>query len=163
MNRHERRAASRKSRDLSNGPSVNTPAALYEAGMRHLRAEQYLDAQLCCQQALEADPDHADTLHLMGLLSFHATQYDLAVEWFSRANRQEAKPQYLASLGTALQNLGRFEEAFQVFDQAVQLKPDVGVLWKFRGNVLAKLDRRDQAVLSYQQVLKLDPRDRDVA
>jgi tetratricopeptide (TPR) repeat protein len=163
MNRHERRATKRKSRGLSSGPSVDTPAALYESGMRHLRAEQYLDAQLCCQQALEADPDHADTLHLMGLLSFHAAQYDLAVEWFSRANGQEAKPQYLASLGTALQNLGRFEEALEVFDKAVQLKPDVGVLWKFRGNALVKLDRRDQAILSYQQVLKLDPRDRDAA
>jgi len=163
MNRRERRATARKSRGISSGPGANTPAALCEAGMRHLRAEQYLDAQLCCQQALEADPDHADTLHLMGLLSFHAAQYDLAAEWFSRAVRKDAKPHYLASLGTTLQNLGRFEEAFQVFDKSVQLKPDAAVLWRFRGNVLVNLDRRDQAVLSYQQALKLDPRDRDAA
>lgn len=131
--------------------------------MRHLRAEQYLDAQLCAQQALGADPDHADTLYLMGLLSFHAEQYDLAAEWFSRAVRQDAKPQYLGSLGTALQNQGRFEEAFEIFDKAVRLKPDAAVLWKFRGNVLVNLDRRDQAILSYQHALKLDPRDRTAA
>ncbi len=99
----------------------------------------------------------------MGLLSFHAAQHDLAVEWFARAVRQDAKPQYLASLGTTLQSQGRFEEALQVFDKAVQLKPDAAALWKFLGNVLVKLDRRDQAVLSFQHVLKLDPRDRDAA
>jgi tetratricopeptide (TPR) repeat protein len=163
MNRRERRADARKSRGISSGPGANTPAALCEAGLRHLRAEQYLDAQLCCQQALAADPDHADTLHLMGLLSFHAVQYDLAAEWFSRAIRRDAKPQYLASLGTTLQNQGRFEEALQVFEKAVQLKPDAAVLWKFRGNVLVNLDRRDQAVLSLQHALKLNPRDRDAA
>ncbi len=99
----------------------------------------------------------------MGLLSFHAAQYDLAVEWFSRAIRQDAKPQYLASLGTALQNQERFEEAFQVFDKAVQLKPDAAVLWKFRGNALVSLERRELAVLSFQQALKFDQRDREAA
>jgi tetratricopeptide (TPR) repeat protein len=99
----------------------------------------------------------------MGLLSFHAAQYDLAVEWFARAIRQDAKQQYLLSLGFALQNQGRFEQALQVFDKAVQLKPDTAQLWKLRGNVLVKLDRRDQAVLSFQHALKLDPRDRDAA
>ena len=163
MNRRERRAAGGKSRDVEGGSAAGTPAALCEAGLRHLRAEQYLDAQLCCQQALEADPEHAETLHLMGLLSLHAAQHDLAVEWFARAIRRDAKPQYLASLGTTLQSRGRFEEALQVFDKAVQLKPDSAALWKFLGNVLVQLDRRDQAVLSFQHVLKLDPRDRDAA
>src|SRR5271167_3758885 len=151
MNRHERRAAARKSQAISSSPGVTKAAALYEAGLRHLRAEQYLDAQLCCQQALAADPDHADSLHLMGLLSFQAAHYELAVEWFSRAVRQDAKPQYLLSLGTALQNQGRFEEALQAFEKAAELKPDAAVLWKFVANALVKLNRPDQAVAGFQR------------
>jgi tetratricopeptide (TPR) repeat protein len=119
MSRRDRRAAARKSRTNSNGAGVGTPAALCEAALRHLRAEQYLDAQLCCERALAVDSDHADTLHLMGLLSVHAAQTDLAVEWFARAIRQDAKPQYLASLGIALQSQGRFEEALKAFDKAI--------------------------------------------
>jgi tetratricopeptide (TPR) repeat protein len=163
MNRRERRVAARKPQGSANSVRADTAEALCEAGFRHLRAEQYLDAQLCCQQALAIEPDHAEALHLMGWLSFQVAQYDAAVEWFSRAIRTDAKPQYLASLGTALQNLGRFEEALQVFDKAVQLKPDAAALWKFLGNVLIRLDRREQAVLSFQHALKLDPRDRDAA
>ena len=70
MNRHERRATVKKSQTVANGPG--RAAVLYETGMGHLRAERYLDALLHCQQALAADSDHADALHLMGLLSLHA-------------------------------------------------------------------------------------------
>src|SRR3984957_15440649 len=157
MTRRVRRAAARKSQTASNGAS--SAAALCEAGRRHLRAEQYLDAQLCCQQALAADSNHADALHLMGLLSVHAAQYDLAVEWFARAIRREAKPQYLASLGVALQSQARFEEALRTFEKAIQLKPDDAELWQHLGNVLVDLNRPDQALLSFQHALKLNPRD----
>jgi tetratricopeptide (TPR) repeat protein len=151
MNRRERRASGQRSRAGSAG-------ALYEAGLRHLRAEQYLDAQICCQQALATDPNHADSLNLMGMLSLHAKQYDHAIEWAARALQQAPKPGYLVTLGSALQNLGRLEEALKAFDKAVQLKPDVAELWKNLGNVLVELERPAEALLSFQHVLTLDPR-----
>ena len=154
MNRQERRAAGRKSQTGEPG----SPAALYEAGLRHLRAGQYLDAQICCQQALATDSNHADSLNLMGMLSLHAKQYDHAVEWGARALRQMPKPEYLVTLGTALQSQGRLEEALKAFDKAVQLKPDVAELWKNLGNVLLALERPADALLSFQHILTLDPR-----
>jgi tetratricopeptide (TPR) repeat protein len=155
MNRRDRRAA-RKSQLSPNGPVAGTPAALYEAGLHHMGAGRYLDAQLCCQQALELDANHADTLHLMGLLSFQAAQYDLAVEWMVRAIRQQPKPDYLSNLGRALQRLGRHDEALKSFDKAAQLKPDDAELWKSIGNVFVDLGRPAEALLSFQHVLKLD-------
>jgi tetratricopeptide (TPR) repeat protein len=154
MNRRERRAAGQKSEAGQSG----SPAALYDAGLRHLRAEQYLDAQISCQQALATDSDHADSLNLMGMLALHAKQYDHAVEWVARALRQVAKPEYLVTLGTALQSQGRLEEALKAFDKAVQLKPDVAELWKNLGNVLMALQRPAEALLSFQHILTLDPR-----
>ena len=130
MNRRERRtAAARGPQTKPPSPGPNTPAACYEAGLRHMRAGQYLDAQICCQQALAIDPGHAETLHLMGLLSLQSEQYDHAVEWISRALRQDPKAEYLYSLGTALRQQGRLEDALKAFDKAVQLKPDKAELW----------------------------------
>jgi tetratricopeptide (TPR) repeat protein len=154
MNCQERRAAGRKSQARESA----SPAALYEAGLRHLRAEQYLDAQICCQQALATDSNHADSLNLMGMLSLQAKQYDHAVEWVARALRQDPKPEYLVTLGSALQNQGRLEEALKAFDKAVQLKPDVAELWKNLGNVLVALERPAEALLSFQHILTLNPR-----
>ena len=93
----------------------------------------------------------------MGLLCLDANQHDHAIEWIARAIRQDAKAEYLTSLGTALQQQGRHEEALKAFDKAVQLKPDVGELWKNLGNVLLDLKRPDDALLSFQHALKLDP------
>jgi tetratricopeptide (TPR) repeat protein len=163
MNRRERRVAARKPQTGLSRADASSPAALCEAGSRHLRAGRHLDAQLCCQQALEIDAGHADTLHLMGLLSFEAGQYDLAVEWMVRAIRQQPKPDYLSNLGSTLQRLGRHEEALKAFDKAAQLKPDDAELWKKIGNVLVDLERPAEALLSFQHVLKLDPRHWDAA
>jgi tetratricopeptide (TPR) repeat protein len=161
MNRRDRRAASKNSGKtpgtVQKASTPGTPAALCEAGLHHFRAQRHLDAQLCCQQALELDPDHADTLHLMGLLSLHARQYDHAVAWISRAIRQDPRPDYLVSLGTTLQEQGRYEEALKVFDKAIQLSPDNAELWRQRGDILVQLQRHDQALPSYQHVLTLNP------
>ena len=124
-----------------------------------MRAGRPLDAQMRCEQALAADPAHADSLHLMGLLSLQSQQYDHAVEWISRAIQQNPKPGYLVSLGTALRRQGRHDEALQVYDKAIQLKPDYGQLWKKLGEALIDLGRRPDALLAFQHVLKLDPHD----
>jgi tetratricopeptide (TPR) repeat protein len=162
MNRRHRRAATRQSQTTS-GAGLANAAALYEAGLGHMRAGRYLDAQICGQQALALDSDHADTLHLMGLLSLHAKQPDQAVEWISRAIRRDPKPVYLTSLGTTLLDQGRREEALQVFDKAVQLKPDDADLWRNLGDALVEAGRSGEAILAFQQALKLNPRHWDAA
>jgi tetratricopeptide (TPR) repeat protein len=147
----------------SRARSFGKPAVLYEAGVRHLRAGAPLDAQLCCQQALAMDPHHADAMHLMGLITLHANRHDLAIEWISRAIKQEPKPEYLTSLGNTLLKQGRGEEALKTFDKAVQLRPDSAELWKNLGDALQKLERPDEALLTYQHALKLDPHNAEAA
>jgi Flp pilus assembly protein TadD len=164
MNRRERRAGARKAPMTSSRPgTAATPAEIHEAGVRHMRAGQHLDAQICCQQALALDATHADSLHLMGLLSFHAGQYDHAAEWLVRAIRQDPRPEFLSSLGLALRQQGRNEEAFKVFDKALQLKPDGAEVWTHRGQVLVDLGHQADAILSFQHAYKLRPREWDVA
>ena len=178
MNRRERRAAAaaaKKSKAASadtESASADTksasadstsPAALCEAGFRHLGAERYLDAQVCCQRALAADPNYGDALNLMALLSLQSGQYELAAEWASRAIMQSAESHYFLSLGTIRRRQGRLEEALRAFDRAVQLKPDSAECWRNFGNVLVDLNLLEQAVLSFQHALKYDATDWEAA
>jgi len=158
MNRRARRA---KKSNIDAG--ALTPAAQCEAGHRYLQSGQALEAQLCCQRALAADPDHAGALHLMGLIAFRDKQYDHALEWMARAIAKDPKPDYLASLGAILSRQRRHEEALKAFDKAVQLKPDDASLWKQLGEALLALQRHHHALLSFQHVLKLNPRQQDAA
>ena len=85
MNRRERRAAEAEAKKSKAAPAdSSSPTGLCEAGFRHLEAERYLDAQVCCQRALAADPNYGDAMNLMALLSLQSTQYELAAEWASR-------------------------------------------------------------------------------
>src|ERR1700739_609323 len=96
VNRREFEAATETSPVAASDAA--SPALLYEAGLRHLQAGEYLDAQRCCQQALMGVSNHATSLILGGGVAPKAAHYDLAVEWFARAIRREAKPEFLASL-----------------------------------------------------------------
>jgi pentatricopeptide repeat protein len=156
MSRGEHQTAG-QAQPIPAGSGAGTPATLYATGLAHLRAGRNLDAQLCCQQSLAIDDNHADTRHLMGLLCLDAKQHDHAVEWISRAIRLEPKAEYLTTLGTTLQQMGRHEDALKAFDKAVQLKPEVGELWKNLGNVLVDLQRPNDAILSFQHALTLAP------
>jgi tetratricopeptide (TPR) repeat protein len=158
MNRRERRA--QKSRTDTHALNA---AAHCEAGHRALQAGQALDAQLCCQRSLAADPDHAPALHLMGLIAFNGGHLDHALAWISRAIARAPKPDYVASLGTTLSRQGRHEEALKAFDKAVQLAPEDAELWKQLGEALLELKRFDHALLTFQHVLKLDCRNQYAA
>ncbi|HLG84983.1 MAG TPA: tetratricopeptide repeat protein [Bradyrhizobium sp.] len=156
MNDPERPADDKTAR--AEEPAVlPTAGELYLTALGHMRAGRYGDAAACCRETLARDADHADTLNLFGLLALQAEQYDHAVEWISRAIRQEPKPFYLTSLGTCLSRQGRHEEALQAFDKAVQLKPDDANLWHDLGNALVALGRDSEAVLSFRHGLALNP------
>jgi tetratricopeptide (TPR) repeat protein len=162
MNRNQRRAVA-KSAKITPGPRATTPAALCELGFNFLKAGQVAEAEGCSRQALTQQPDHADALHLMGIVAFRKQQYNHAVGWIAGAIRQVPKPEYLLSLGNALQQSGRLEEALKAYDRGVMFEPEDAELWKCMGNVLVKLERSDEAVLSFQHALKFNPRHLEAA
>jgi len=169
MDRREHRAAAQDSDEGQESNKdygdfgVPAPAELYQAGLAHMQAGRNLEAQLCCQRALAADPDHMDSLHLMGLLSLQAQQYDHAIEWIARANQQDVKADYLFGLATALAQQGRHQQAFKAFDRAVEIRPDDADLWLSRGDALANLGKPVEALSSYQRALELNPGCADAA
>ena len=105
-----------------------------------------LDAQVCAQQALTADPEHADSLHLMSLITIDAQHFDLAAEWARRAVAQDPKPQYLFTLGSVLRQQKQFEEALAAFEHAARLKPEAVDLWRAVANVMVDLNQTDRAI-----------------
>ncbi|MGJ4944540.1 tetratricopeptide repeat protein [Bradyrhizobium sp. HKCCYLS1011] len=163
MSRRERRAAARGSKKTSQESGPSTPAALHAAGLAHLQAARLLEAQRCCEQALAIDPNHTDSMHLMGLLSLQLGQHDHAIAWIAGAISSDPKAGYVSSLGLALLGAGRLEDALKAFDKAASLEPENALHWKNLGAVLAEMDRPDEALLSLQQALSLSAQCVDAA
>jgi tetratricopeptide (TPR) repeat protein len=158
MKRRERRAAAaKKSKPDPNARAANDGPAVYAAVIGEMRAGRYLEAQNRCRQALEVSPEHPDLLHLMALVCFNARQFDHAVEWASCAIGTDPKPTYLTTLGTALLNLRRHDDALKVFDQAIQLKPDDADPWSNFGDALVEAGCAADAILCFRRAFEIDP------
>src|SRR5579864_7171726 len=153
MNRQQRRAAAK----VDKLPS-RSPAALIESGLRYLQSGQFSEAEKCCHEILANDPDHADSFHLLGLISANTEKYDQAVEFFGSAIRKNPNnADYFSNLGTILQRQGRFDEALKSFDLALSLKLDSADTWIKLGNVLQRQERFEEAILAYDRALEIDP------
>ncbi len=63
--------------------------------------------------------------------------------------------------GTALGNLGRYEEAIASYDEALKIKPDNDEAWNNRGIALFNLGRLEEAIASYDEALKFKPDDHE--
>jgi len=146
-----------------NALAADEVVAVHDAVVDELRAGRLLEAQSLCLRALERGADTPELLHLMAQVSLAAGQFDHAVEWASRAIRKHPDPAYLTTLGTALRGQGRRDEALQVFDKAVQLRPDDAELWSVLGNALVEAGRLSDALLCFRHALSLDPRRGDAA
>jgi len=157
MNRRERRAAAKKGKLDLNARVGAGVVAIHDAVIGEMRAGKLLQAQSRCQQALEGSPENPELLHLMALVCFNARQFDNAVEWSSRAIRKDPKPGYLSTLGTALLNLGKVDDALKVFERAVQLKPGEAGLWSNFGDALILADRSSDAAPCFRRAFEIDP------
>ena len=73
------------------------------------------------------------------------TEYDpmLAVEWNDK--------------GGNFNSMGRFEEAIQCFDRAIEIYPRYSFPWNNKGNSLRHLGRFDEALQCYDIAIEIDP------
>jgi tetratricopeptide (TPR) repeat protein len=153
MNGQNRRATSQ----AANSPN-RSPAILIESGLRYLQSQQYAEAEKCCREILADDPDHAESFHLLGLISAGTNKYDEAIGFFAQAIRKNPNnADYFSNLGTMLQRQDRFEEALKSFDLALALKPDSTDTWLKIGAVLLRQERFEEALLAHDHALKIAP------
>jgi tetratricopeptide (TPR) repeat protein/2-polyprenyl-3-methyl-5-hydroxy-6-metoxy-1,4-benzoquinol methylase len=170
MNRKDRRAASKQGKGPS-GPPGNpggmppppSPTAnLFAAAARHLGAGQIAEAERFCRDALTLDPNHADSLHLLGIIACQVGRHAAAVELLGRAlavNARSADCHF--NMAHALRALGRLDDAAVHFNQASVLKRDFTAAHLGLGDLLMQQGRIDDARTRYQRALVIEPRSAD--
>ena len=116
------------------------------------------DAERIYRQILALDPRHADSLHLLGVIAFHAGRPDAARELIQRAIAvNPSAPEYHSNLGNILEASGSLEEAIASYRRALVLRPGYADAQFNLGNAYSKGDLLEQAVACYQASLRLRP------
>lgn len=150
--RTNREAMRKRQSELSfREKSFQQAVALHQSG-------RLLDADSAYRQVLAEVPDHADALHLMGVIQCQQGQYQAGADFIARAIAVTPNmPAFHYNLGLALQHLKRFEEALGSFDVALALKPDYVQALNNRGVALQNLRRPEDALVSFDRALALKP------
>ena len=126
--------------------------------LRHHQAGRSAEAAQLYRQVLAADPNHADSLHLLGMISAQMGQYDLAIDLIRRAIAVDAKVAYYhCNLGAALRAQGYTDEAVACFGTAIGLHPEYPEAHFNLGAALADQGRADEAAACYRRTLTLRP------
>jgi Tfp pilus assembly protein PilF len=82
-----------------------------------------------CRRAIETDPTFGNPYNDIGAYLLDLDRPEEAIEWLRQAleaPRYESRVFPLANLGRAYERLGRFHEAIEYYDQALELEPDHG-------------------------------------
>lgn len=113
-------------------------------------------------EALQLQPDAADTWHRKALLQERGKRWEAARASLHRALQLDGRQAvYWLDAGLAEHALGEFEEALRFYDQALILDPAYADAHVSRGTSLARLRQYDEAIDSYRRALGFDPDDAD--
>jgi predicted TPR repeat methyltransferase len=130
----------------------------FEGALAHHRAGRFKDAEAGYREILKGTPDHADAMHLLGMLLNQRGEGQQAVELIQRAIAM--KPGMAAmhlNLGVVLFGLSRFDEAVASYGNAIAIKPEYPEAHNNLGFALYRLGRTDEAIACYEKALELKP------
>ena len=122
------------------------------------RAGELARAQAVYQQILSLDPEHADAMHLMGVLAQQRGDTGAAQQLIEQAiDLNGAVATYHANLGAVLRERGRLEEAVGSYERALALDPALANAWSNLGSALRECGEPDRAVECCERALQLQP------
>ena len=160
-----RRSASApgKQRGTPSAPSAARDSSVrvdeqFKEALEHHRAGRLAEAERLYRQIWAVDPNHVDSLHLLGVVARQLGRSDAAVELIGRA--LALKPDFAEAHGNlayALHDLGRLKEAEASFREALRLKPHYAEAHNNLGNLLKEQGRRAEAEACYREALRLKP------
>ena len=138
--------------------TVVTLQEAFEAARLHHQGGRLAEAETIYRQILEASPERADVIHLLGVLAGQTGRSEEAVALLRRSIA--LRPDHAEShknLGIALKATGQLEDAAAAFRQAIALKPDYAEACKNLGSTLHHAGRLDEAISAYRQAITLQP------
>jgi tetratricopeptide (TPR) repeat protein len=139
-------------------------ADLFRQASEHHQAGRLPAAEALYLQILQSQPEHADALHLLGVVTHQRGDQPKAVELIRRAIALNGKePTYRSNLAVALRAMNRVDEAVAELQEAVRMDPNYAAGHKNLGIMLGQMGRHRLAARHLQRALELVPRDQGTA
>jgi tetratricopeptide (TPR) repeat protein/2-polyprenyl-3-methyl-5-hydroxy-6-metoxy-1,4-benzoquinol methylase len=133
-------------------------ADLFAAALSCHRAGDLLEAERQYRQVLAGAPDHADSLHNLGLIALHSGNAAAAADLIGHAvARNGAIAEYHYNLALALRPLNRTDDAAAHLERAITIRGNYALAYLNLGNIRREQGRLGDAVACYERVIAIHP------
>ncbi|HET6252062.1 MAG TPA: tetratricopeptide repeat-containing glycosyltransferase family protein [Tepidisphaeraceae bacterium] len=130
----------------------------FDTAVEHHQAGRIADAEVLYRHVLANQPNHADALHLLGVLAAQLDRFDDAIPLISKACVLSPNiADYRTHLGNALSGRKDYPAAIDAYRQALRLNPKSEVAHDGLGAALREIGLVDQAIASHRQALAIKP------
>jgi tetratricopeptide (TPR) repeat protein len=130
-----------------------------QVAIQHHQRGQLQEAVRLYQAVLAHNPNHADALHLLGVVAHQFGQNQQAADLIGRAILLRPNvPAYRANLAEVYRALGQLDKAADCCHMALQLQPNYPEALNNLGLVLLQAGKTDEAIERFQSALELQPR-----
>jgi protein O-GlcNAc transferase len=130
----------------------------FDLALQHHRAGRLAEAEAGYRQILAAHPEHADALHLLGVIAHQVGRHDLAAEWIRQAIVLNPNfPTAHCNLGEALRALGQVDEAMAAYRRAIQIRPDFPEALNNLADALRERGQFEEAIKHCRRALEVKP------
>ena len=135
-----------------------TVAQAFQSAVQHHQAGRLAEAEGIYRQILAQQPQHADALHLLGVIALQIGRNDAAAELIAKAVAISANvAAYHSNLGEAYRKMGRFDEAIGSFRNALRLEPGYAKAQNNLGAVFADRGDFEESVAAFRRAVELQP------
>jgi protein O-GlcNAc transferase len=131
--------------------AVATVAEMFALALQYHQAGNLRPAEELYRRILQAEPRHADSYHLLGVLAYQAGRYDLAITAIRQALALNplAAP-FLVNLALALEANGQSAEAASSYQQALRFQPDHAEAHCNLANCWLRQGKLEEAITHYK-------------
>src|ERR1700722_4460891 len=154
MKRDQRRASPHRQEILTDPRAVE----FLQRGVQCHQAGLLDQAEDCYRRVLAVQPNHADGLHLLGVLAHQGGRPETAIDLIRLALRQhDQNPIYRTNLAVVLREQGELVEAVAQCRKAIELKADLADAHCVLGAALHNQGKLDQSIAASRLAIRHNP------
>ncbi len=122
------------------------------------QAGQLDKAETLYRKVLSQEPNNANALHLLGVISIQRRQFPAAIDSIRKAIAlQPNAASYYSNLGFALVNAGQLNEAIACYRKLVELQPTNSTAFDALGRLLVNMGKIDEGIAAARAAVQLRP------
>ncbi len=138
--------------------SIITARNLYQQAIVYLHQQQFQQAIVSCQQALEHQPQFALAYQTLGIALQLQGQEEEAKQYYLKAVEiQPDLAESYANLGSIYTKQKNWQKAIETYKKVVKIQPNAATYYRNIAQILTQLNQQEEATQYWYQALKLEP------